>query len=100
MAKKNLNNALNATDKFFSATNANKEDTHKPENKKAPVGEKIVFSFRSPKNSVESWRIYANVKGMKVEELGAAALDEYIKKHPLSEEEQAVFNTLLANKMK
>lgn len=100
MAKKNLNNALNATDKFFSATNANKEDTHKPENKKAPVSEKIVFSFRSPKNSVESWRIYANVKGMKVEELGAAALDEYIEKHPLSSEEQAVFNTLLANKMK
>lgn len=98
MAKKNLNNALNATDKFFSA--ANKEDTQKPENKKAPVGEKIVFSFRSPKNSVESWRIYANVKGMKVEELGAAALDEYIEKHPLSSEEQAVFNTLLANKMK
>lgn len=98
MAKKNLNNALNATDKFFSA--ANKEDTQKPENKKAPVGEKIVFSFRSPKNSVESWRIYANVKGMKVEELGATALDEYIEKHPLSSEEQAVFNTLLANKMK
>lgn len=98
MAKKNLNNALNATDKFFSA--ANKEDTQKPENKKAPVGKKIVFSFRSPKSNVESWRIYASVKGMKVEDLGAAALDEYMKKHPLSDEEQAVFNTLLANKMK
>ena len=96
MAKKNLNNALNATDKFFSA--ANKENTQKPENKKAPVGEKIVFSFRSPKTSVESWRIYASIKGMKVEDLGAAALDEYIKKHPLSDEEQAVFNTLLARK--
>lgn len=98
MAKKNLNNALNATDKFFSA--ANKEDTQKPENKKAPVGEKIVFSFRSPKSNVESWRIYANLKGMKVEELGTAALDEYMKKHPLSDEEQAVLNTLLANKLK
>lgn len=98
MAKKNLNNALNATDKFFSA--ANKGDTQKPENKKVPVGEKIVFSFRSPKSSVESWRIYASVKGMKVEDLGAAALDEYMKKHPLSDEEQAVFNTLLANKLK
>lgn len=98
MAKKNLNNALNATDKFFSA--ANKEDTQKPENKKVPVGEKIVFSFRSPKSNVESWRIYANLKGMKVEELGTAALDEYMKKHPLSDEEQAVFNTLLANKLK
>lgn len=96
MAKKNLNDAINATEKLF----AHKEDIPKTENKKAPVGEKIVFSFRSPKNSVESWRIYANIKGMKVEELGAAALDEYIKKHPLSEEEQAVFNTLLANKMK
>lgn len=98
MAKKNLNNALNATDKFFSA--ANQSDTEKKENKKFPVGEKIVFSFRSQKNNVESWRIYASVKGMKVEDLGAAALDEYMKKHPLSDEEQAVFNTLLANKMK
>lgn len=98
MAKKNLNSALNATDKFFSA--ANQGDTEKKENKKSTAGEKIVFSFRSPKSSVESWRIYANVKGMKVEDLGAAALDEYMKKHPLSNEEQAVFNTLLANKMK
>lgn len=98
MAKKNLNNALNATDKFFSATN--KENISKKDNKKAPIVEKIVFSFRSPKSSVESWRIYANVKGMKVEDLGAAALDEYMKKYPLSDEEQAVFNTLLANKMK
>lgn len=96
MAKKNLNDAINATEKLFT----HREDTSKKENQKAPAGEKIVFSFRSPKNSVESWRIYANIKGMKVEELGAAALDEYIKKHPLSDEEQAVFNTLLANKMK
>lgn len=96
MAKKNLNDAINATEKLF----AHKEDTPKTENKKAPVGDKIVFSFRSPKTNVESWRIYASIKGMKVEELGAAALDEYIKKHPLSSEEQAVFNTLLANKMK
>lgn len=98
MAKKNLNNALNATDKFFSA--AQEEDVQKKENKKAPAGEKIVFSFRSAKSNVESWRIYANIKGMKVEDLGAAALDEYMKKYPLSAEEQAVFNTLLANKMK
>lgn len=96
MAKKNLNDAINATEKLFT----HREDTSKKENQKAPVGEKIVFSFRSPKNSVESWRIYANIKGMKVEELGAAALDEYMKQHPLSNEEQAVFNTLLANKMK
>lgn len=98
MTKKNLNNALNATDKFFSA--AHEEDTPKKEIKKTLVGEKIVFSFRSSKSNVESWRIYASVKGMKVEDLGAAALDEYMKKHPLSDEEQAVFNTLLANKMK
>lgn len=98
MAKKNLNNALNATDKFFSA--AHEEDTSKKELKKASIGEKIVFSFRSSKSNVESWRIYANVKGMKVEDLGAAAFDEYMKKYPLSDEEQAVFNTLFANKMK
>lgn len=98
MTKKNLNNALNATDKFFSASN--KENTQKPENKKSAISEKIVFSFRSPKSNVESWRIYASIKGMKMEDLGTASLNEYMKKHPLSDEEQTVFNTLLANKMR
>lgn len=96
MAKKNLNDAINATERLF----VHREDTEKNKIKKSPVGEKIVFSFRSPKNNVESWRIYASVKGMKVEDLGATALNEYMKKHPLSDEEKAVFNTLLANKMK
>ena len=50
MAKKNLNDAINATEKLF----AHKEDTQKPENKKAPVGEKIVFSFPQPKKATSN----------------------------------------------
>ena len=47
-----------------------------------------VFSFRSWVDEVESWRLYAQVKGMKVDDLGAAAMREYIKRHPVTDEER------------
>lgn len=47
-----------------------------------------VFSFRSWADEVESWRLYAQVKGVKVDDLGAAAMREYIKRHPVTDEER------------
>ena len=47
-----------------------------------------VFSFRSWVDEVESWRLYAQAKGMKVDDLGAAAMREYIKRHPVTDEER------------
>lgn len=49
-----------------------------------------VFSFRSWIDDVDGWRMYAEVKGLKVDELGAAAMNEYIKRHPISEEERTL----------
>lgn len=43
-----------------------------------------VFSFRGWKDEVDYWRLYAAVKGLKIDELGSAAINEYIKRHPVT----------------
>lgn len=95
MAKKdNMRAAAElSTDKFFSKS---KEDNKNFQSKpKALKVEKQVFSFRGDKNKVKGWRLYATLSGMKVEDLGTFALEEYIKNNPLSEAEQEVFNNKL-----
>lgn len=49
-----------------------------------------VFSFRSWIDEVDGWRLYAAVKGLKIDELGAAAMNEYIKRHPITDAERAL----------
>ncbi len=51
-----------------------------------------VFSFRAAVRDVDQWRLYAAIRGEKVDEIGAAAMREYLKKHPLSAEEKALFD--------
>lgn len=46
-----------------------------------------VFSFRGWKDEVDQWRLYASAKGMKIDEVGSAAMNEYIKRHPITAEE-------------
>ena len=47
--------------------------------------QKQVFSFRAEKELVKQWRTYAAAcPGMKVDELGRLALQEYIENHPLT----------------
>lgn len=53
--------------------------------------EKKVFSFRGEKSDVKAWRLYANIVGLKVDDLGSLALNEYLNKHPLNEIENALF---------
>jgi hypothetical protein len=53
---------------------------------------KAVFSFRAAKGDVDQWRLYAAIKGDKVEDIGAAAMREYVKRHPLKDEEKALFD--------
>ena len=66
------------------------EKTVKTEKKAAdPVK---VFSFRAAVRDVDQWRLYAAIRGEKVDEIGAAAMREYLKKHPLSAEEKALFD--------
>lgn len=117
MAKKNLTAAAQAvTDKFFAGKEDHQENvaeaaqidqksrqedrtgkssTGKKEAQERRVtgkGKKIddtkVFSFRWWIEEVEGWRSYAAAKGMQIDELGAAAMNEYIKRHPISAEER------------
>lgn len=64
-----------------------------------PKGEvKRVFSFRSRPELVNQWRAYAAVTGMTVDELGTKAMERYLAENPLTEDEQARINALLALK--
>ncbi len=54
-----------------------------------------VFSFRAWIDEVEDWRLYAAVKQMQIDELGAAALREYIRRHPVTDDERVLRDALL-----
>ena len=125
MANKNLTAAAQAvTDKFFSAQEDQQESTNKaaqaaqesrqnvrtgkssPAQKDAEkagkAGKKAsepvkVFSFRAAVRDVDQWRLYAAIRGEKVDEIGAAAMREYLKRHPLSAEEKALFDKRIEN---
>lgn len=119
MANKNLTAAAQAvTDKFFTAKEDQQESTNKAaqaaqegrqevrtgkssterktaqERRVTGKGKKgddtKVFSFRSWIDEVDGWRLYAAVKGLKIDELGAAAMNEYIKRHPITDDERAL----------
>lgn len=119
MAKKNLTQAAQAaTDHFFTGSvEAQSESVSKPSEtaqegrqadrtgesssdetkaargRKKTVSEPVkVFSFRAAIGDVDQWRLYAAIKGEKVDEIGAAAMREYIKRHPLKDEEKALFD--------
>lgn len=47
-----------------------------------------VMSFRSWKDEVNLWRLYAKAKDLTVDSMCSAALREYIDSHPLSIEEK------------
>lgn len=97
-------------DKFFtgateSPTESPKRSTKrntktvKEEPKEEPQkAQKKVFSFRAEVDQVDSWRVYADAKGMKVDELGTLALTEYIKKHSLTEDQRQIYELKMAQK--
>lgn len=57
-----------------------------------------VFSFRAPRETVDSWRVWAEAKGLKVDELGTLALTEYIKKHSLTADQRQIYELKMAQK--
>ena len=68
------------------------------EPQKAEKSKKKVFSFRAEETTVDSWRLWADAKGMKVDELGTLALTEYIKKHSLTADQKKIYDLKLAQK--
>ena len=96
-------------DKFFSgasettekATETTKRNT-KAEPEKASEEpkktQKKVFSFRAEVDQVDSWRVWADAKGIKVDELGEKAITEYIKRHSLTEDQRQIYELKMAQK--
>ncbi|MBO5388496.1 MAG: hypothetical protein J6A59_10200 [Lachnospiraceae bacterium] len=60
--------------------------------------QKKVFSFRAEVDQVDSWRLWADAKGLKVDELGTLAMTEYIKKHSLTEDQKKIYELKRAQK--
>lgn len=56
---------------------------------------KQVFSFRAVINDINIWKTYATASGRTMEEVGTEAMNGYIRRHKLSQKEQAVFDALM-----
>ncbi len=63
--------------------------------KKLSKEEICSFSFMAPKTEVAKWRFFAKFTGIKLKDMGIAAFEEYLENHPLSKEQQKVFDTML-----
>lgn len=55
---------------------------------------KIVFSFRADVSSIFRWRAYCTAVSETMENIGSAAMDEYISRHRLSGNELAIFEAI------
>jgi len=97
-------------DKFFSeaseSVSESPEKSTKRNTKEEPEkvtespqkAQKKVFSFRAEVDQVDSWRVWADAKGMKVDELGTLALTEYIKRHSLTEDQRQIYELKMVQK--
>lgn len=106
MATKNkLAEATNNLDMLFSSTETSQIQPEEPKAKKTKgkeskakikdaVKPKKVFSFRADGDKVDQWRLHAKARGMKVDQLGEKALEEYIKRHKLTENQQQIFDLM------
>ena len=66
----------------------------KDEKEADKILKKQVFSFRAVVADITIWRAYAIAKGETIENLGNAAMEEYIKRHKLLGTELAIFEAL------
>ena len=58
---------------------------------------KQVFSFRAGIDDITRWKAYATATGQTMESVGNAAMTEFLKNHPLTENEKVVFDALTAS---
>lgn len=106
MSKKDFKTAGAELDKLFSgaaetpAKTQRMNDTSAPKKvaQKANKTVKKVFSFRAEAETADNWRLWADAKGMKVDELGTKALTEYIKRHPLTADQNQIYELKKAQK--
>lgn len=71
-----------------------------PENKANTKRKKQVFSFRAMVDDIANWKAYATATGVTMENVGTAAMNEYLKRHKLTGAEQAIFEGIKAKNEK
>lgn len=77
-----------------------KEEPEKPQEtaqEQPQKAKKQVFSFRAEVNAITCWKAYATATGQTMESVGNAAMTEFLKNHPLTENEKVVFDALTAS---
>lgn len=72
----------------------------KAEEKPNTKQKKQVFSFRATIEDIASWKAYATATGQTMENVGTAAMNEYLENHRLTGAEQAIFEAMKAKKEK
>lgn len=65
------------------------------ENEPNTKPQKQVFSFRAMIADIAFWKAYSTASGKTMENIGTAAMHEYMKRHKLNGAEQAVFEALM-----
>lgn len=75
------------------------ENTHTEEKateKANTKQKKQVFSFRATIEDIASWKAYATATGQTMENVGTAAMNEYLENHKLTGAEQSIFEAMKA----
>ena len=72
----------------------------KTEDKPNTKSQKQVFSFRAAVSDISIWKSYGTASGKTMENIGTAAMNEYMKRHKLTGAEMAVFEALMAREGK
>ena len=119
--KKDFSAGVDALDKFFSGSEAQREEavqsvmgatqeapqkvrktkTQDQDQKGSEEPQKLkkkVFSFRAEVSEADSWRVWADASGIKVDELGERAIREYIKRHPLKGDQLQIYELKMSQK--
>lgn len=68
----------------------------KAEEKPNTKQKKQVFSFRATIEDIASWKAYATATGQTMENVGTAAMNEYLENHRLTGAEQSIFEAMKA----
>lgn len=69
-------------------------EEEKAEEKPNTKQKKQVFSFRATLDNIADWKAYATATGQTMENVGTAAMNEYLDRHKLTGAEQAIFEAM------
>lgn len=75
----------------MQSTPTEEKAEYKP-NKTATKTEKKIMGFRAAVDRMEVWKLYADATGQEISSLCTAALDEYVDRHKLTEEQKQLFD--------